>query len=145
MMYFPEIAIAASSLVATKDNATLLTSWADIRNFEYIAFLINTTDADADTTIDAKVQSADDSSGTNAADITGLAITQFTAAATAKQAVLIVRADQVNSGDTHVGCTVTAGNGTSGAEISILALGFNSQYAPATDYDAATVVQIKTI
>lgn len=145
MMYFPELSIATSSLVATKDNATLLTGWASMRDFDYVMFVINTTDADADTTIDAKVQSADDSSGTNAADITGLAITQFTAAATAKQAILIVRQDQVNSKDTHVGCTVTAGNGTSGAEISIIAIGVPQEYSKASDFDAATVVQRKTI
>lgn len=145
MNYFPDYAVAGSSTVAAVDNTTHLTTWVSMADFDFVDFIINTTDANADTTVDAKVQSADDSSGTNAADITGLAITQFTAAATAKQAVLRVRSDQLNTGDTHVGCTVTAGDGTTGSVTSIVALGFWSNYSPASEYDAATVVEIKNI
>lgn len=145
MKHFPEYAISGSSLVAATDNTTILSTWVDMSDKVFVDFIINTTDANADTTVDAKVQSADDSSGTNAADITGLAITQDTAAATAQQYILRVRHDQLNGDDSHVGCTVTAGDGTTGVVTSIIALGFWHNYAPDVDSDAATVIEVKNI
>jgi hypothetical protein len=142
-MFYPEYSLVGSSTVSATDNTTKLSSWVSMAGHKWVDFIINTTDADADTTVDAKLQSADDSSGTNAADISGLAITQFTAAATAKQAILRVRADQLNGDDDYVGCTVTAGNGTSGSVTSIIAIGFSAHYEPAAD--AATLVQRKVI
>jgi len=146
-IYYPTegFAVVGSSLVAAVDNTTIASGYIAMANWEFIAFVINTTDANADTTVNAKVQSADDSGGTNVADITGLAITQFTAAATAKQAILVVRADQLNTGDTHVRCLVTCGNGTSGSVTSIVAIGVGSNYLSAADYDASTVVEIKSL
>jgi len=145
MKYFPEYAISGSSLVAATDDGTLASTWVDMSNKVFVDFIINTTDANADTTVDAVVQSADDSSGTNAANITGLALTQDTAAATAQQYILRVRHDQLNGDDSHVGCTVTAGDGTSGVVTSIVALGFWHDYAPDADSDAATVIEIVNI
>jgi hypothetical protein len=142
-MFYPDYALLGSSTVSAVDNTTKLSSWVSMAGHKWVDFIINTTDADEDTTVNAKVQSADDSSGTNAADITGLAITQFTAAATAKQAILRVRADQLNGDDDYVGCTVTAGNGTSGSVTSIIAIGFGAHYDPAAD--AATLVQRKVL
>jgi hypothetical protein len=144
-VYFPDYAVASASTVATVDNTTKASGWVNMADFDYVDFIVSTTDATADTTINAKIRSADDSSGTNAADITNLAITQFTAAATAKVAVLRVRADQLNTGDTHVECLVTAGNGTNGSVTSIIGLGFGQNYGPASDYDTSVVVEIKSI
>jgi len=144
-VYFPDYAVAAATVVAAVDGTTRASGWVNMADFDYVDFLVSTTDADADATINAKVRSADDSSGTNAADITNLAITQFTAAATAKVAVLRVRADQLNTGDTHAECLVTVSNTTDGAMISIVSLGFGHNYGPASDYDTAVVVEIKSI
>lgn len=143
--FFPDYAVVDVTTVSTVDNTTKATDYIAMAGWEYIDFIINTTDASADTTVDAKLQSADDASGTNVADISGLAITQFTAAATAKAAVLRVRSDQLNTADTHVRCLVTCGDGTGGSATSIVALGFGHHYAPASDYDTAEVVQIKSI
>lgn len=140
-----EIAVIGSTTVATRDNTTATTTWVNMANFEEIFFVINTTDANADTTVDAKVQSADDNAGTNAADITGLAITQGTAAATAEQYVLSVRKDQLNGDDDHVAVVVTAGNGTTGVVLSVVVLGWRPQYQPASDYDVATLIEWKDI
>lgn len=143
--YFPEYAIVDSTTVAAVDNTTKATDYIAMAGWEYIDFIVTTTDANADTTVNAKVQSADDGSGTNVADITNLAITQFTAAATNKTAILRVRSDQLNVDDTHVRCLVTCGNGTTGSVTAIVALAFGQNYSPATDYDDAVVVEIKKL
>lgn len=144
-VYFPDYAIAAAPTIGLVDGTTKASGWVNMADFDYVDFIVSTTDVDADATVNAKIRSADDSSGTNAADITGLAITQFTAAATNKTVLLRVRADQLNTGDTHVECLVTVSNTTDGAVIAIIGLGFGANYGAASDYDAATVVEIKSI
>jgi hypothetical protein len=143
--FFPDYAIVAAPTIGLVDGTTKASGWVAMAGWEYVDFIVSTTDVDADATVNAKIRSADDSSGTNAADITGLAITQFTAAATNKTVLLRVRADQLNTADTHVECLVTVSNTTDGAVIAIIGLGFGHNYGPASDYDAATVVEIKSI
>jgi hypothetical protein len=143
--FFPDYAIVAAPTIGLVDGTTKASGWVAMAGWEYVDFIVSTTDVDADATVNAKIRSADDSSGTNAADITGLAITQFTAAATNKTVLLRVRADQLNTADTHVECLVTVSNTADGAVIAIIGLGFGHNYGPASDYDAATVVEIKSI
>lgn len=143
--FYPDYAIVAAPTIGLVDGTTKASGWVAMAGWEYVDFIVSTTDVDADATVNAKIRSADDSSGTNAADITGLAITQFTAAATNKTVLLRVRADQLNTGDTHVECLVTVSDTIDGAVIAIVGLGFGHHYAPASDYDAATVIEIKSI
>jgi hypothetical protein len=105
-----------------------------------LAFIINTTDADEDTTIDAKIQQDTLVGFGSPTDVAGLAITQFTAAATAKQAILLVHENDVTEG--FVRALVTAGNGTSGAEIDIIVLGNLKHYAPG-DHNATVQEVVK--
>ena len=97
----------------------------DVADFN---FTLKATDADGDTTIDAKIQEDTLVGFGSPTDVAGLAIAQFTAAATAKQAILIVHEGDVS--EAFVRCLVTAGNGTSGAEIDITVLGALKHYAP---------------
>lgn len=141
-----ELKVVSSSLVATKDNATLASAAVEMKLYDWLIFIINTTDADADTTIDAEIQQ-DTASGfstpTTVTDADGndFDIDQFTAAATAKQAVLVV--NEMDISEPYVRCLVTAGNGTSGAEISIIVLGHLKHYAPGDH--ASTVVEVKAL
>ena len=144
-IYFSDYAIADGTTVAAVDNTTKASGWVNMADFDYVDFIISTTDADADTTVNAKVQCDTAGDGNAISDITGLAITQFTAAATAKLAVLRVRADQLAAGKPYSRVLVTAGNGTSGSVTSIVSLGFGHNYGAASDYDTAVVVQIKSI
>ena len=136
-----EQVVAGCSLVATVDNGTLATPGIEFKLYDWITFYIITTDADADTTINAKAQ--EDTvvtMDTPATDIANLAITEFTAAATVKIAKLVV-----NEGDItkpFVRCLATMGNGTSGAEVTIIALGHLKDYAPGDD-PAIVVEEVK--
>lgn len=129
--------------VAARDNTTA-SLFVDAEDCEFIEFTVYTTDASADTTVDMKLQSADDTSGTNAADISGASITQFTAAATAKAARLEARQETlIGSGDTFIGALVTAGNGTVGATLVIVAEGYVPNYLPVTN--DSRMVQVKSV
>lgn len=142
-MYFPEVAVVAAIDPQLVDDAAVTSDWASMADFDFIDFIVNI--GATDITVDAKIQSADDSSGTNNTDISGLAVTQLTASDDNKQVVLRVRSDQVNSGDTHVAVVVTVGNGTTGAYVSAVGVGHRPTYAPASDYDVASVAEIKSI
>ena len=139
-----ELALCATIDPQVLDAAGATSDWVDMGKFDKVMFVVNVIDASADTTVDAKIQSADDSTGTNNTDISGLAITQFTAAATGKEFVIEVRADQLNTNDTHVALVLTAGNGTVGITCSAIGVGLGNQ-APASGEDLATVQQIERL
>lgn len=136
------VAVAATIDPQLGDAAAYTSDWVDMGKFSAVMFILNV--GATDITLDAKIQSADDSSGTNAADITSLALTQVTANDDNKQFILVVREDQLNAGDTHVALVVTVGNGSVGAQISAVGLGFGSNL-PAADWDLASVAQIVTV
>jgi hypothetical protein len=144
-VYYPSDAVAVVAAIDPQlvDNAAKTSDWVALKDHGSVMFVLNV--GATDITVDAKIQSADDGSGTNAADITGLALTQITATDDNKQFVITVDQSEVNSGDTHVALVVTVGDGTTGAYISAVGLGFNSNYAPPTDYDLASVGEIKTL
>ena len=142
MMYLPEVALIGSSTVAQIDAGTHATGYIAAEHWDYLLFVVSTTDASADTTVDFKVQQAADASGTGVADITGLAITQGTAAATAEQYMVWVRSTDITDANTHVRGLATLGNGTVGATTVVNVFGFCPNYTPASNYDAATVIEI---
>lgn len=132
------IKVAGESLVATVDAGTLATVGIEMEKYNWLMFFISTTDADADTTIDAKIQEDSAVGMGSPTDVANLAITQFTAAATAKHAILVVHENDLS--EAFCRCLVTAGNGTSGAEINVLVLGQLKHYAPGDH--AATVQEV---
>lgn len=137
-----EYAVCGSQALLNVDNTTAASEYIDMSKFQKVVFIGVVKDASADTTVNAKIQSADDGSGTNVADITNLAITQFTAAATEKEFVIEVRQNQLNVNDTHVRLLITAGNGTVGISGGVIAIGYPDAL-PASEYDLATVQEIK--
>lgn len=139
-----ELTLCGSVAMLNVDNTTAASEWIDMGKFDKVVFMVVVKDASADTTVNAKIRSADNANGDNPADITGLAITQFTAAATEKEFVIEVRQDQLNADDTHVGLLITAGNGTVGISGGVIAIGLPNAM-PASDNDLATVQEIKRL
>lgn len=139
-----ELALCGSVAMLNVDNTTAASEWIDMGVFDKVVFFVVVKDASADTTVDAKIRSADNSAGDNPADISGLAITQFTAAATEKEFVIEVRQDQLNTNDTHIQLLITAGNGTVGITGGVIAVGLPSA-GPAGDNDLSTVQQIERL
>ena len=123
--------------------STVLTAYVPVAKWHTLAAIIATGVLGASATVDAKLRQAQDSSGTGVKDITGKAITQLVKASHDNvQAVIECKADDLDTtnGFTHVALSVTVG--TAASILGALLLGTNPRYAPASDFDAATVSQI---
>ena len=121
------------------------TGWVSMVTFQALMAVVMAGDLGTNATLDGKFEQAKDAAGTGAKDVTGKAITQFTQAGTDfsnKQAVVNLRADDldVNSGFTHARFTITVATATSDA--AALLLGFNARYGKASANDATTVAEI---
>ena len=121
------------------DNSTYVSDWVNMGTFNAVMFVLLL--GAADIAINAKIRSAEDSSGTNAADITGLAMTALGGSDDNKQVVFVVRADQLNAGHTHVALSVTVGDGTTDY-LAAVGIGIGSNYLPAADWDLSSVAEI---
>lgn len=123
---------------------TVTSSWVSVKNFVRYALLVASGDLGAAATLDCKLQQATSAAGAGAKDITGKAITQLTQAGSGsdKQAWIDLRPEELDldGGFTHVRISMTVATATS--EAAAFLLGFAPARGPATDNDAATVVQV---
>lgn len=113
--------------------------WVSMDKFDRAMALISTGNITG--TVNAAVQQATDSSGTDAKALKSS--DSFSAGDDNKQAVINVRAGEldVNNGFTHIALVITPAGGTSNV-ISGLVLGFDPRFGPASDEDASTVKQV---
>lgn len=127
--------------------ATYTTGWISMSDFQAIMAVVMAGTLGASATIDAKLEQAQDASGTGAKDVEGSAITQLTQAGTDsdKQAIIQCWGEDLDLANdfTHVRLSMTVGAANS--DSSALVLGFQPRYAPASDNDIATVDEIVTV
>jgi hypothetical protein len=129
----------AASTVATNE-------YIPMKYFRRFMAIVQVGDIVSTGTVDAKLISYTNGSGSGAADIPGAAITQMTQAGSDsnKQAVINFNTDLLaGTSATHFKLSVTMG--TAGADLSAVVLGFDPRYAPASDNDATTVDEIVTV
>lgn len=123
---------------------TLTTGWIEAKDFRAFAALVSAGDLGSSATLDAKLEQAQDGSGTGAKDITGKAITQLTQAGTDsnKQAWINLRPGELDiaNGFTHFRLSMTVATATSDADGKVF--GFAPLEHPASASDAATVDEI---
>lgn len=123
---------------------TVTTGWCNLGLYKKGAGILKVGVLGASATVDAKLQQAQDSSGTGAKDITGTSITQLTKAASddSKEVIINIDAAQldVSGGFAYVRGSVTVG--TAASLIDFTLLGIEPRYGPASDNDAATVDEI---
>jgi hypothetical protein len=134
------IPAAAEIPPQSANNTTKDTGWVDMRKFQEAMFiaLVGATDS----TIDAKLQEAQDSGGTGAQDLSGKAATQFTD--DNKVVVFNLKAEELTkTGYTHARMRLTLGNGTAQL-VAGLALGSCPRFGPASDDKASDVAQVVT-
>ena len=125
------------------DNNTADTAWIDMSKVRRVIFILAL--GATDIVVDFKLRSATAAAGTNAADITGKVITQFTATDDNKQAIIEIRADElgaIGAGRQWVSGRVTVGDGTLGGNVCVVALAGVGRNEPTSDYDLASVAQI---
>lgn len=128
----------AASTVATNE-------YIPLKHFRRFMAIIQTGDIVSTGTIDAKLITYTNGSGSGAADVTGSAITQLTQAGTDSNKQVIINFDPsklAGSAATHFKLSVTMG--TAGADLSAIVLGLDPLYGPASDNDTSTVDEIVT-
>ena len=122
---------------------TVTSGWCTMQTFDKILAVISTGVLGAAGTVDAKIQQAQDSSGTGVKDVAGKAITQLVVASNNNnQALINVNAqdlDVTNSFD-YVRLSLTVGGAAS--LVAGALLGFSARFDPASDSNPATVVQV---
>lgn len=124
--------------------STVTTAWIAAKHFEKYMAIVKAGDLGASATLDAKLEQAQDGSGTGAKDIVGKVITQLTQAGTDsnKQAIINLANEEldVTGGFTHFRLSMTVATATSDA--GAIVLGLQPRYAPASDNDVASVDEI---
>jgi len=132
---------------------TVETPWIDAKNASWFMAIIQTGvlgAASPAATIDAKIEQAQDGSGTGAKDVTGKAITQLVkATGDDKQAIIQINQDDLDkevigsspvAAFTHFRLSLTVANQASLA--SALVMAFGPKEYPASDFDLASVAEI---
>lgn len=122
-------AINPASYAAGAQNSP----WVSLAAYEEVMAIVQAGALGTNSTVDAKLQQAQDSSGTGAKDIASKAITQLTQAGSDKsnkQAVINARAEELdrNNGFTHVRLVVTGA--TAASLLSAVILGASARYSP---------------
>jgi hypothetical protein len=141
----PSEAVALLGIIAPSSQAAgaAVSGWISIAQFQKVLALIQTGTFGASATVDAKLQQAQDASGTGAKDITGKAITQLLAAGGNNVQVEINLDAQeldTNNAYDYVQLSITVGTAATGT--AGVLLGFGPRLAPASDFNAASVSQI---
>ena len=118
-VYYPSDYVAVAGAIDPQlvDAAAVTSDWVSLKDFASVMFVVSVGATDIE--VDAKIQSATDSSGTGADDITNLAITQIADDEDDGQVILSVDQSEVAAaGDTHVAVVVTVGDGSTGAGVA---------------------------
>jgi hypothetical protein len=135
-------AVAAVNVPGAKAAGASSSGYVDASAYRRLCAIIATGTLGASATLDAKLQQADDTSGTNLIDVTGAALVQIVkASGDTKQAVINLNTDTLTK--RYVKLVLTVGTATSDA-VGLL-LGFDPRHQPATDNDPATVVQVVSV
>lgn len=123
---------------------TATTAWVNMADWGAVLAVIAAGDMGSAGTIDAKLEQAQDSSGTGAKDLTGKAITQLTKAGSDdnKQALIDLFADEldINGGFTHMRLSMTVA--TASSDSAAFLIGLDPRKGAASDSDLASVDEI---
>ena len=145
MNTLPSEAAAVVAVIDPDANAAgaLTSAYVSMSDFESIQAIILSGTMGTSGTLDAKLVQATDSSGTGVKDITGKAITQMVKATNDDdQAVINCRAEELDAanGFDHVALVLTTAVAT--GDSAAVVMGHNPRFAPASDNDLASVVEI---
>jgi len=129
-----------------RDNVAAASKFVDMRDFEYVDFLVQV--GAVDIVVDAKAQESVNADGSSASDITGSNVTQI--AATDDNRMVVISVRKATTTKRYVGVLVTVGDGATGANVSVAALRYGKagelpvtqETAGADAYATAQVVRV---
>lgn len=137
------LAILATLDPSNQAAGATTTGWISVANHHGFLAVIQTGVLGTGATVDAKLQQAQDVSGTGAKDISGKAITQIVkATGDNKQALINVKPEDLDTvnGFGFVRLSVTVG--VAASQTAAQVLGINGRELPASTSNQAAVVQI---
>ena len=137
------LAILATLDPSSQAAGTVTTGWISVANHHGLLAIVQTGVMGTGATLDAKVQQAQDASGTAAKDIAGKSITQIVkASGDNKQALINVKPEELDTvnGFGFVRLSVTVG--VAASQTAAQVLGINGRELPANTANQAAVVQV---
>lgn len=138
-----QVAILAGIAPASQAIGSAVTGWISAANFQKFLAAVHTGVLGAAATVDANIQQAQDGAGTGAKAIAGAAITTLSGAGGASvQAEINLDAQQLDVEGGFGFIQLTVAVGVAASQTSATLFGFNPRYAPASAYNAASVVQV---
>ncbi|MFT0167489.1 hypothetical protein ACLKMY_00475 [Paraburkholderia mimosarum] len=143
MKYTESVSVLATIDPVSQGAGTVTTGWVPVANFHRICAEIQTGIMGAAATLDAKVQQAQDGSGTGAKDVPNKAITQIVkASGDNKQAYIELVADNDLDGTNGFGYVrLSMTVGTAASLIAGKVIGVAPRFLPASSFNQAGVVQ----
>lgn len=138
-----QIALLGVVSPASETAGASVSGWIPVAEFQKFLAVILSGVLGTAATLDAKFQQATDSSGTGAKDVTGKALTQIVKASGDNVQAMInldVQDLDTNNGFAYIQLSVTVGTATSLTAAAVF--GFNPRFAPASDFNPVSVVQV---
>lgn len=126
-----------------RDDTTVNTDVIDLKNVFRVAFLVGV--GATDITVDFAVRVSNNADGSSDAALSGASVTQYSATDDGKWKWVEVDAITVKAaGYRYIFGKFTVGNGTTGANVTCVALA-QTRYGPATDFDLADVAEVVAV
>jgi hypothetical protein len=136
-------AILATIDPVSQGAGTVTTGWVSLGQIHTLAAIIGVGVMQAGSTVDAKLQQAQDSSGTGAKDITGKAITQLLAAGgNNRQVIVECRDTELDAANGFAYARLSITVGTAASLIHGALIGNNPIFIPASSQNQAGVAQL---
>ena len=137
-----QLSILATFDPISQGAATVTTGWVSVANFHAFLAVVQTGVMGASATLDAKVQQAQDNTGTGVKDITGKSIAQIVkASGDNKQALINFRPEDLDNANGFAYVRLSLTVGTAASVVAATLLGINARYASAEIFNQAAVVQ----
>ena len=138
----------ALSVLATIDPisqgaGTVSTAWISVANFHTFMAVVQTGVMGASSTLDAKIQQAQDGAGTGVKDVATKSIVQIVkASGDNKQALINFKPEDVDNANNFAFVRLSLTVGVAASLVAGQLVGVNPRYAASDAYNQAGVVQI---
>lgn len=138
----------ALSVLATIDPisqgaGTVSTAWISVANFHTFMAVVQTGVMGASSTLDAKIQQAQDGAGTGVKDVATKSIVQIVkASGDNKQALINFKPEDVDNANNFAFVRLSLTVGVAASLVAAQLVGVNPRYAASDAYNQAGVVQI---
>ncbi len=143
-MSLPSERVAILATVDPDANAasSFTSDWVNMEEWGQVMGIVMAGTLAATGTLDAAMLQATSSTGAGSKAITGKSITQMSTGDNDEQAIINLKADELDVAGGFSFVAIKLTHGTAGGDAAGLILGFDCRHAPADDFDLASVGEI---